>query len=155
MNIFALDKDPVVSAYYMCNKHVIKMALESTQLLCSVFDSKYEPPYRRTHYNHPCSIWARTSKQNYEWLIEHGLALTEEYTKYYNKIHKCKEVIEWCKFRYIVLGLPDIGQTPFPLCMPDQYKVPGDSVTSYRNYYKGDKSRFAKWTHGRQQPTWW
>lgn len=137
------------------NAHIIKMVLESAQLLCSPYNTTHNPPYKRTHYNHPSAIWARTSKQNYEWLINHAYALADEYTRAYKKIHKSVAVIDWCKHRYMVLQLPDIGLTPFPLCMPDQYKVPGDPVTSYRNYYKGDKIRFAKWTHGRNPPYWW
>lgn len=155
MNIFVVDTDPVESARMLCNIHVNKMLLESCQLLCSVFDQVHEPPYKRTHYNHPCAIWTRTSKQNFEWLLEHAYALFQEYTKTYKKVHKCKSVIDWCEYNYDMLQLPDIGLTPFPLCMPEQYKVPGDPVTSYRNYYKGDKSRFAKWTYGRTPPYWW
>ena len=155
MNIFVLDNDPVIAAQMACQKHITKLSLESAQLLCSVFEPKHGVPYKRTHYNHPCSIWARTSKQNYEWLITHAYALTTEYTKSYDKRHKCVNVINWCKENYHLLNLPDTNLTPFALAMPEQYKVPGDAVASYRAYYKGDKAGFSKWTHGRQQPYWW
>lgn len=131
------------------------MTVESAQLLCSVFDVIHNPPYKRTHYNNPPTVWTRTSKQNFEWLLEHGYALSKEYTKAYKKIHKSNEVLDWCKNNYEKVQLPDIGLTPFILCMPEQYKVPGDPITSYRNFYKGAKIKFAKWTHGRQQPHWW
>ena len=92
MNIFILDQDPVKSAQFQCNKHVVKMCLETAQLLCSVFPSGLAP-YKRTHYNHPCAKWARDSWCNYMWLISHGHALCNEYEYRYNKIHKCQEII--------------------------------------------------------------
>ena len=155
MNIFVLHENPIVAAQMENNKHIIKMFLESCQLLCSPFEKEDGAPYKRTHYNHPCSIWVRTSKQNYMWLLEHTSALNEEYSNAYKKTHKCLKVLNWCKENYHLLNLPDIGLTPFALAMPEQYKVAGDAVTSYRNYYKGDKAGFSKWTHGRQQPYWW
>ncbi|MEK6880308.1 MAG: pyrimidine dimer DNA glycosylase/endonuclease V, partial [Nanoarchaeota archaeon] len=93
MNIFVLDKDPKIAAQYLCDKHIVKMILESAQLLCSQFEC--DAPYKKTHYNHPCSIWTRTSKENYLWLIEHSLEMGLEYTKRYNKTHKSIKVIRW------------------------------------------------------------
>lgn len=154
MNIFVLDYDPNIAAQMVCNAH-FKMILESAQLLCSPYSVAQGAPYKRTHYNHPSAIWTRTSKQNYEWLINHAYALADEHTRAYKKVHKSVLVVDWCVENYSKLNLPDIGQTPFPLCMPEQYKVKGDPVQSYRNFYKYDKVRFAKWTHGRNPPDWW
>ena len=70
MNIFVLHKDPVVAAQMQCDKHVVKMLLESAQMLCSPFEPG-SAPYRRSHYNHPCSKWARESSSNYQWLWDH------------------------------------------------------------------------------------
>ena len=152
-----LDNDPIESARMLCNIHVCKMLIESVQLLSSQFDVKDRAPYKRTHYNHPCSIWVRTCQENYDWLIEHALQILKEYTNAYKKNHACEQPLLWCIENKYLLNLPITldSTTPFPLCMPEQYKVPGDPATSYRNYYKGDKARFAKWTHGRQQPYWW
>jgi hypothetical protein len=70
MNIFCLDTDPVVAAQYHCDKHNVKMILEATQLLCTTFWMQdIEAPYRKTHFNHPSAIWARTSKKNFDWLF--------------------------------------------------------------------------------------
>lgn len=96
MNIFILSKDPIIAAQMQCDKHVVKMILETAQLLCSPFE-KGEAPYKRSHFNHPSAIWTRENKSNYEWLITHGLALCEEYTFRYGKEHKSKQVILWCK----------------------------------------------------------
>lgn len=142
MNIFYLDKDPDKAATMMYSKHVVKMILESAQLLCTahhVLDGNdADVPYKPTHKNHPSAIWARESADNYAWLYFHMLALGEEYTKRYGKKHltitKCKDVLS-----NVPGGMLNIGATPMPQCMPDEYKVPGDSVTAYWNYYEAEK----------------
>ena len=92
MNIFVLDYDPVKAALFQCDKHIVKMPLETAQLLCSAFKD-VSTPYKKTHLNHPCAKWARKSKHNYEWLILHGLALCDEYQYRYKKTHQSKKVI--------------------------------------------------------------
>jgi len=129
------------------------MLLESCQLLCSVFEPG-TAPYRRTHYNHPCSIWVRTSLQNYEWLIKHAESISTEYTTRYLKIHKSKQVLNWVIQNYHTLNLPDIGLTKFAQAMPDHFKDK-DAVVAYRNYYIKAKSRFAKWDKANNTPEWW
>ena len=77
MNIFVLDDNIEHCATYHCDKHVVKMTLETAQLLCSPFNQG-DSPYRRTHYNHPCAIWTRESAGNYEWLYKHTVIITAE-----------------------------------------------------------------------------
>ncbi len=155
MNIFILDKCPIKAAQYQCDKHVVKMILETAQLLCSI----YEPntaPYKRTHYNHPCAVWARESWANYYWLYKHGIALCNEYHYRYGKQHKSLAVIVWCweniKFD-LFARVDEHDPISFTKCMPDEYKV-DDIVQSYRNYYKSAKKDIAKWTK-RPIPDWW
>ena len=156
MNIFVLDEDPFRAAEYACDKHVVKMILETAQLLCSAYQDEYScdscgpVPYKKTHYNHPCSKWARESMQNYEWLIMHGDGLCAEYTSRYGKHHKSGEVIRYCEKH--MPDLPDLGLTSFAQAMPDQYKSKS-AVAAYRDYYKGEKSRIAKWKNG--APDWY
>jgi hypothetical protein len=154
MNIFFLDEDPTMSAQYHVDKHVVKMILETAQLLCGVHhatapDNTYVP-YKLSHKNHPCSIWARTSLSNYLYLCELGLELCKEYTYRYGKRHKSQDVIEWCLINKP--NVPDVEFTEPAMAMPDEYKV-GDVVQSYRNYYMGAKSGFATWKN-RQKPFW-
>ena len=147
MNIFVLDNDPFKAAEYQCDKHVVKMVLETAQLLCSAHETA---PYKRTYYNHPCAIWTRSSLSNYMWLCEHGLGLAREYTFRYNKVHKSTEVIEWAR-----LNMPNIlnlGLLPFAQAMPDKYKHE-DAVVAYRNYYIHEKARLATWKHS-ACPAW-
>lgn len=156
MNIFVLDTDVKLAAQAHVDKHCVKMILETTQLLNNaliVGSPGYQPVYKQTHKNHPCSIWATESVDNFRWLNNLGLALCEEYTFRYGKTHKCQPILEQFSSLINTLTLPKIGMTPFQLCMPDQYKV-DDPVESYRNYYRGDKAYIAKWSK-RSQPNWW
>lgn len=154
MNIFILSEDPVEAARMQCDKHVVKMCLETAQILCTVFPPE-AAPYRRSHYNHPCCKWARSSVSNYRWLINHGLALCEEYTKRYNKIHKSREIIEWCRDNYEVEMFYDCHEpTPFAQAMPEEY-YNESAVVAYRSYYIGEKKSIAKWNKATEPPEWW
>lgn len=153
MNIFVLDRDPQIAATYHNDRHVVKMILESAQLLCSV-SPEGEAPYRRTHYNHPCAVWTRTSLHNYEWLLRLALALCDEYTRRYGKTHKSREVIDWCAYNVGPGFLPNIGLTEFVQAMPDDCKQE-DAVEAYRLYYRKYKTKIAKWKAPAQQPDWY
>ena len=141
MNIFYLNRDPVKAAQVQYNKHVVKMILESAQMLCTAhhhYDNGHNVPYKKAHYNHPSTIWCRQNASQYMWLYDHMIALGKEYTKRYKKTHltitKCKEPL-----RHLPLGIPDSTFTEPPQCMPDQYKVIGDSLSAYWNYYEQEK----------------
>ena len=156
MNIFVLDRNPVVAAQMQCDRHVVKMVLESAQMLSTAVNLLGgEARYKTAHVNHPCSVWARQSLGNFLWLYDHGMALAEEYTHRYGKRHKSEEVIRDCMHQWEA-GLPLYGLncTPHPLCMPDEYKT-DDVVQSYREFYLGDKVRFAQWNKTRPAPQWW
>ena len=155
MNIFILDTNPSKCAEYHNDKHVVKMILETAQLLCGVHwttESTYEIPYKLSHKNHPCSIWARECLENYNWLCELGIELCEEYTYRYEKRHKSQDIIEWC-----ITHQPKIRNngsvTKFALAMPDECKV-GNPVDSYRRYYMVEKRGFATWKN-REIPFWY
>ena len=151
MNIFFLDFDVKKCAEYHVNSHVVKMVLETSQLLCGVhWVNGCEAPYKLSHKNHPSAIWSRESLSNYLYLCELGLELCKEYTYRYGKRHKSQEVIEWCLTNKP--NIVDKGFTEPPKAMPDEYKV--DSVVeSYRKYYKGAKSSLAAWKK-REIPSW-
>jgi hypothetical protein len=144
MNIFYLDKDPVIAARVQYNKHVVKMILESAQMLCTAHHcygssaQKANVPYKQAHLNHPSTIWARLSRTTYMWLYKHMIALGKEYTKRYGKEHltiiKCRDFLSTPPKH--IQG--DEWVEP-PQCMPDEYKVEGDSVTAYWNYYEQEK----------------
>ena len=145
MNIFYLDKDPVKAARVQYNKHVVKMILESAQILCTAhhhYNSLIDIPYKKAHYNHPSTIWARKCAANYSWLYEHMRALGDEYTRRYGKQHlsitKCKELLSIAPQRINKYA----SFTQPPQCMPDEYKDPC-SIQAYWNYYIGEKYTIA------------
>jgi hypothetical protein len=151
MNIFVLHKDPAFAAQMACDKHVVKMILETAQMMCTVATTHgYDTPYRATHARHPCTMWASESYANWQWLIDYGLALSAEYTKRYGKVHKSQAVIEQC--RDLDINFDKQDRTPFAQAMPVQYRQ-SCAVTAYRNYYRGEKASFAKWKT--QPPSWW
>ena len=141
MNIFYLDPDPVKAAQVQYNKHVVKMILESAQMLCTAhhhYDNGHNVPYKKAHYNHPSTIWCRQNASQYKWLYDHMIALGNEYTKRYNKTHltitKCADAL-----KRLPPTIPESTFTEPPQCMPDHYKVVGCSITAYWNYYEQEK----------------
>ena len=152
MNIFVLDTDPIKCAEYHVNAHAIKMVLETAQLLCGVhWVEGGEAPYKLSHRNHPCSIWAHECVENYVWLCDLGLALSKEYSHRYNKRHKSQDIIEWCYDKIPNLRSNGV-MTPFALAMPDECKI-GNVVESYREYYMKEKRNLASWKM-RSIPQW-
>jgi len=152
VNIFVLSEDPLEAAKMMCDKHVVKMILESGQMLCAAHPVGVAP-WKRSHYNHPCTVWTRTSTENYRWLAAHGLQLCAEYTRRYGKRHKAEDTLIWCA-EHVPHHLPSIPQTPFAVAIKDPAYHRSNVVESYRAYYLGEKIRFAKWKHC-QPPDWW
>ena len=146
MNIFVVDTDPVLAARALCDRHVVKMVLETAQILSTISGG----PYRPTHQNHPCVLWAKASQRNYLWLVEHGQELGREYTRRYGKVHKSSQVID--QLSTPPKSITRVGLTPFVQCLPDLYRGPS-TVEAYRNYYHGEKSHFATWKT--QPPPWW
>jgi len=157
MNVFVLDLDPVLAARCQIDKHVVKMVLETTQLLSTAhWLNGQSGPYKSTHSKHPCTKWAAASLGNYNWLSEHGLALLSEYTARYGKRHGCTDILTDLAF-YPPASIPDLGLQPFAIAInKDNFGsciVPGDPVSSYRNYYRTAKAGIASWK--RNKPDWW
>ena len=177
MNIFILDENIDKCAEYHVDKHVVKMPLESAQMLCTThWINKYvgyRPrkltseewatvreyrqverrsfPYLPTMHNHPCSVWVRSSLDNYEYLYALALAINDEYGyRYGGRSHK--------SVHEVILNLPDItfpriGLTPFAQAMPENLKGT-DAIEAYRRYYYTEKTELASWKH-REKPKWW
>jgi hypothetical protein len=142
MNIFVLDFDPQKAARYSCNAHVVKMPIETAQILCSVFhlyNFKRKIPYKLTHANHPCSSWARESKENSLWLLEHGFHLCHEYFYRYGfekkKQHRVLEVMEWIDKNIKYVSFPKTNLTEFVCAMKPEFIISDSPIENYRNYY--------------------
>jgi len=165
MNIFFLHNDPRKCARWHCDKHVVKMLLETCQLLYTCHwlmgttDFSTAPlrkdggrGYKKSHWNHPCAKWVRASSQSYRWLTLLGLELLWEYEyRYPGKTHGCTEHIRWL-FVNIPAGLADNGWKAPAKAMPDIYKK-GDAISSYRRYYIGAKQDILQWSY-RHKPHW-
>ncbi len=152
MNIFLLDHDIERCAQYHCDQHVVKMILESVQMLCTVLNNRgLETPYKSTHSKHPCVLWAGESFDNFLWLKDLALCLNDEYRYRFDKHQDHRSIAVLASisgYRFARRGL-----TPFAQAMPDEYRIPGDAVTAYRQFYIGEKRRFARWSR-RQRPDW-
>lgn len=158
MNIFYLDSDPEKAAKYCCDKHCVKMILESAQLLCTARALSGGLPIdgyslKPTHVNHPSSKWVRQSKANYIWLYKHLQGLCKEYTRRYGKTHKVEREGLLKELKTIPKDIPLAAFSEPPQCMPEEYKSSVSSVEAYRIYYVKEKSRFAKWKTG-EIPSW-
>lgn len=140
MNIFALDLDPTIAARMHLDKHIVKMPLESAQMLSTL--NAPNAPYKPTHKNHPCTLWAGATTGNYDWLVQLGMALCHEYTYRYGKVHKCQAVIEL--LRLAPASVPVGPLTAFALAMPDECKQE-DAVLSYQKYYRDHKRSIGAW----------
>jgi len=179
MNIFYLDHDTRKCAEMHNDKHVVKMILEYAQLLSTahrILDGIVEPGlsktgrkktvyrlpderdsvlYSATHVHHPSAVWVRQSNANYMWLAELLEMLCCEYTYRYEKVHKVERdgLMQALKNRFPD-NIPNgtfTGPTP---AMPDDVKIDGNSLASYRNYYTKNKTHLANWKK-RPVPEWY
>jgi hypothetical protein len=179
MNIFYLDQDPKTCAEMHVDKHVCKMVIEYAQLMCTTHrvldgqmyidktknnriikrwrldDDRELRLMKPTMMNHPSAIWLRQSDKNYVWLYQMWCELLKEFTYRYGKVHATARLIP------DLARLPDnitIGEFTGPIpAMPDDCKVPGNSLQSYHNYYATKKEHLWSWKgkiNGRQEPKW-
>ena len=180
MNIFILDEDPRIAASMHCDKHVPKMVLESAQMLSTAHrmldgvetkrrsrsgktmskyfmlsDVREHHLYNAVHFNHPCTVWTRESTQNYLWHYELFIALCDEYTKRYGKLHLTdRSLREYLK--PTPNNIPDIEMTPFRLAMKSNPECMNEStpVESYRKFYMTKQERFKMEWKNAQTPYW-
>ena len=182
MNIFYLDKNPQRCAQMHVDKHCVKMILEYAQLLSTAHrvldgvltvglsqsgrkqqryilsDERQQMLYSATHINHPSAVWVRQSSANYMWLAELLEECCREYSYRYGKIHKVESsgLMQILKnvFPINISDKPFTEPTP---AMPDECKVPGDSIQSYHNYYWSNKKHLWSWKgkiNSRERPRW-
>lgn len=184
MNIFALDDNPVYAALAQHDRHVVKMILESAQMLSVCVghkdmtrysqlldDASRAMLYKPTHMNHPCAVWVRQSDANFTWLVVHMDALVSEYHRRFpGKTHACS------RMRYMFAAMVGrilgkgfytknhevseealelaLQHDPFACAMPLNYRDIESEVQSYRNYYVAEKCAGNRWTRPIHQPAW-
>ena len=154
MNIFVTDSCPIQSARNLPDKHIVKMPLETCQMLSIIYSDWYYgvgklyksdgTPYRTAHgafRKHPCTQWAAANQYNLAWLIQHGLALCTEYNLRYDKVHTCERVIHQAESIYRRCFDDDFSHasrkvTDFTRAMPEYLKFDTtiDTITAYKRY---------------------
>ena len=192
MNIFFLYLSPSSCAKAYCDKHVIKIILEITQMAWTAYhitgDDGWQNTvpkslkiYRKTHANHPMTVWVRSHPNNFRWAIRHGIALCIEYSKRYRckcsakriydcstcvqpKKHACQDALVWMFYnrprcddtsptKAVYAETAPKGCTPVPLCISNPEYRSLDLVESYRRYYIGEKLEIAVWSNT-NAPRW-
>jgi hypothetical protein len=175
MNIFAVQNDPFLAACDLPDKLVVKMPTESLQLLTpwayNTLGVKIEKPDAGGQFNmleseklfygikgfahHPCAKWLYESPANVHWLLEHAFGMADEYWQRYNKYHGTLHGLNQIRTLVYKNHNKDNSKdhTPFVMAMPEEFKVPGDPVTAYRNYINGYKG-YAEWRYSKK-PDWW
>lgn len=129
MNIFASDPCPVLSAKYLDNKRRNKMLIESCQILSTALHIHgISAPYKPTHKNHPCVVWAALNKSNFKWVLDHAKELNRLYTEKTDKVHGCDKVL--AVLASLVNNMPDGSLTPFANCCANK-----SLGIDYRNIY--------------------
>lgn len=175
INIFYIHTDPVIAAQELVDRHVVKMILESCQLLSTAHrildgeeyaalspagrkvkrwrlpDSREDVLYSATHINHPSAVWVRQSYKNYLWLYNHLEEMIREYLYRYGKRHKCCSLLD--HLCVIPNNIPRVPFSPPPPAMDAKYIISEDAVENYRNYYREGKKHLHGWKK-RQVPNW-
>jgi len=146
MNIFAIEGDNagnvdwVKSAQSLDNLRVVKMILESCQILSTVLNEQGIPaPYKSFNPKHPSCLWAAESSANFKALIIHTDAMLKEYTVRFGKIHKCDAVLNKITSLYNKDYFDSHHPTRLRMAMPDFFRGT-DVVESYRRYYANKKN---------------
>lgn len=154
MNIFVLDLNPAKAAQYHCDNHVVKMILESAQIISTTLVIRgFHAPYKATHRNHPCCVWARESYSNYQWLLQLFEHLHKEWQYRWNHT---RNHLSYDKMAQTggptSLDFPSAGLTPFAQAMPESCRR-DQAVTAYRTYYREYKKHLLHYTK-RERPEW-
>lgn len=175
MNIFVLDKNPQVCASYYCNRHM-KIIVEISQLICQArreLNDRTHISYKKINQGKAIINWLKLNPYNYYWTLALGFALCNEYSYRYEKRHKTEKVMEECRNSFFSGNIPhfssattsdlsfDDCERVYNLCsipalaMPDEYKIEGDAIQSYRRYYALNKYFTIDFRYNkRQQPEW-
>ena len=182
MNIFYVHKDPIIAATMLIDKHVVKMIVESAQMLSTAHRmidgtqytgktktgrniKRWRHPnsnmdnvlYKACHTGHPSTLWVMENAYNYHWLYKHMIALNDQFKLRYGHVkdHSTNTLLkEILMYPPKNISLNKLPTDPTP-AMPDDCKIPGDVVGSYRKYYIEHKRSFASWKSPGKMPTWY
>ena len=153
MNVFVTEPCPYESARVLPDKHIVKMPLETCQMLSMVYSKWYfdwgqltkkdGTPYKTekgAFKGHPCTIWAAENIYNTAWLVAHGFGLAKEYYERYGKAHTCLEPLVEARQIFEKRSGENIAiyckAKDFPRAMPEKWKYDDsiDTFTAYKRY---------------------
>lgn len=159
MNLFATHASPIIAAKSLCCRHIVKMPSETVMLLNNAFGQLNVKGKQKAYYNHPASIFTRKTKKNFDWVILHGLALCEEYSRRYKRRHASQDAIESFQQKGKNLTFQESGLTEFVRCF-SEFKTELDAtepntIKAYEKFYWLDKREFARWPSIKEIPEWW
>lgn len=146
MNIFYSDRDPVQAARNLDSRRLVKMVLESAQLLSTSLHHRGRlAPYRPTHQHHPCAVAVQDDRANYDWLLAHFRALCQEYRYRFGREHACHRFL-----RRFARGRPAAKGSRSRVRLPNCTKFPRvrPLVVAYR------AALLDKWLHDERSPRW-
>lgn len=152
MNIFVTSPCPELSAQYLDNKRVVKMCVESAQILSTALYHQgvwRVGMYKPTHHRHPCVLWAASDDRNYSWLYRHWCHLMVEYARRYQKVHSSSRLLSLLCTKTHTRPLPDF----FVNCAANlskgiSYKHMDDVFLAYQCYLND------RWDTDKEVPTW-
>ena len=163
MNRFIIEENAIDIAKSLCDQHVVKMPLEEAQMLCTALwhhapeYAEEKDLYKPVHQKHPCTLWAMECQLNYAFAFRLYDAMLNEYTARYGKTHGAGK--HWASLYYGTNYVPNITnfRTPHPQCFSGLDHLKTDEfypIKAYREFYKADKLKFARYTKGRSMPEW-
>jgi hypothetical protein len=156
MNLFVFNSNPIIAAEQACDAHVIKICTEAAQMLSWAALSHGAKPngfygIPPSSKKHPVTLWVCQNSSNYRWTWEYAMALCNEYTKRFGKIHETSKVL--ARLEDCCSLLQNKKLTPFVQDMPKQYMQHNNAPFAYQIYFLSEKMSIAKWTNT-QPPSW-
>ena len=161
MNRFIIEFNVDEIAKSLCDQHIVKMPLEEAQMLCTTLwhhapeYAEEHDLYKPVHQKHPCTLWAMQTRDNYAFAFSLYDAMLTEYTHRYGKWHGAMKHID--ALDYGRKMIPEGWQTPHPQCFSGLDHLKTDEqypIKAYREFYRADKLKFARYTKGRSMPEW-
>jgi hypothetical protein len=149
MNIFLTSKNPRIAAKHLDDLRLNKMILETAQLLSAAYRNFFGENkiiYKTTHFNHPCTIWARKNLQNMKWLNQYFYEIAQEKFFRTGKMHKSFTLI-FPVLDAALEKIPEAKNIKFDFnCTP--YKKTSNLCQAYQKYL------MEKWKNDKRTPQW-
>lgn len=169
MNIFYLDSNPKICAQMHCDVHCNKMVGEYCQILSTahrILDGKeaiktdnkgreslvWQLPNDLDEIllpvsepSQPINEWVRQSIGNYEWACSLLVETCNEFEIRNGKTHILVREGLVGALKAIPKNIPNGAFTEPPQAISDKFKIEGETIKAYRNFYKSKGEKLLKW----------